>query len=114
MAQTRVQACRAALVLTKEDTLSYLGSALRGYTISLDFIRRKGLDDFLKHLITVAGEHNGRVSVQDDALLEPRNLVLMYKQLEKFIKVRDVFDPQKKFDSNFGRRLFAKERKNEQ
>ncbi len=114
MAQTGVSACRAALVLTKEDTLSYLGSALRGYTISLDFIRRKGLEDFLKHLITVVGEHNGKVSVQDDALLEPRNLVLMYKQLEKFIKIRDVFDPQKKFDSNFGRRLFAKERKDEQ
>lgn len=102
------------MVLTKDDSLSYLGAAQRGYTISLDFIRRKGLEDFLKHLITVAGEHNGRVSLQDDALLEPRNLVLMYRHLEKFIKARDTFDPQKKFDSNFGRRLFAKERKNEQ
>ena len=114
LSQTRVSACRAVLVLTKDDTLSYLGSAQRGYTISLDFIRRKGLEDFLKHLITIAGEHHGRVSLQDDALLEPRNLVLMYKYLEKFLKARDTFDPQKKFDSDFGRRLFAKERKNEQ
>lgn len=114
LSQTRVSACRAVLVLTKDDSLSYLGAAQRGYMISLDFIRRKGLEDFLKHLITVAGEHNGRVSLQDDALLEPRNLVLMYRHLEKFIKARDTFDPQKKFDSNFGRRLFAKERKNEQ
>lgn len=114
LSQTRVSACRAVLVLTKEDTLSYLGSVQRGYTISLDFIRRKGLEDFLKHLITVACEHNGRVSLQDDALMEPRNLVLMYKRLEQFVKARDTFDPQKKFDSDFGRRLFAKERKNEQ
>ena len=114
LSQTRVSACRAVLVMTKEDTLSYLGSAQRGYTLVLDFIRRKGLEDFLKHLITVAGEHNGRVSVQDDALLEPRNLVLMYKHLEEFVKARETYDPQKKFDSNFGRRLFSKEKKNEQ
>ena len=111
LAQTRIDACRAELVLTKEDTLSYLGSALRGYTLSLDFFRRKGLEDFLKHLIMVVGEHNGRVSLQDDALLEPRNLVLMYKQLEKFVKARNTFDPQKKFDSDFGRRLFSGEKK---
>lgn len=111
LAQTRIGACRAELVLTKEDTLSYLGSALRGYTLSLDFFRRKGLEDFLKHLIMVVGEHNGRVSLQDDALLEPRNLVLMYKHLEKFIKARNTFDPQKKFDSDFGRRLFSGEKK---
>ncbi len=115
LSQSRIGACRAVLVLTKEDDLSYLGSTLRGYTISMDFIRRKGLEDFLKHLITVVGEHNGRVSVQDDALMEPRNLVLMYKQrLEKFVQARDLYDPQKKFDSDFGRRLFAKERKDEQ
>ena len=114
LAQTRIGACRAELVLTKEDTLSYLGSALRGYTLSLDFFRRKGLEDFLKHLIMVVGEHNGRVSLQDDALLEPRNLVLMYKNLEKFTKARNTFDPQRKFDSDFGRRLFSGEKKYEQ
>ena len=111
LAHTQINACRAELVLTKEDTLSYLGSALRGYTLSLDFFRRKGLEDFLKHLIMVVGEHNGRVSLQDDALLEPRNLVLMYKHLEKFTKARKEFDPQKKFDSDFGRRLFSGEKK---
>ena len=111
LAQTRIDACRAELVLTKEDAISYLGSVKRGYTLSLDFFRRKGLEDFLKHLIMVAGEYNGCVSLQDDALLEPRNLVLMYKNLEKFIKARNVFDPQKKFDSDFGRRLFSEEKK---
>ena len=109
LAQTRINACRAQLVLTKEDTLSYLGTSLRGYTLCLDFFRRKGLDDFLKHLIMVAGEHNGRVSLRNDALMEPHNLVLMYKGLEKFIKARNTFDPQKKFDSDFGRRLFSGE-----
>ena len=111
LSQTRVGACRAELVLTKEDTLSYLGVSLRGYTLCLDFFRRKGLEDFLKHLIMVVGEHNGRVSLQNDALLEPHNLVLMYRHLEKFIKVRNTFDPQKKFDSDFGRRLFSGEEK---
>ncbi|MBR4126774.1 MAG: FAD-binding oxidoreductase [Alphaproteobacteria bacterium] len=114
LAQTRIGACRAELVLTKEDTLSYLGAALRGYTVCFDFFRRKGIEEFLKHLIVIAGEHNGRVSVQDDALLEPRNLVLMYKNLEKFLKARDTYDPQKKFDSDFGRRLFSGEKKYEQ
>ncbi len=109
LAQTRINACRAELVLTKEDTLSYLGTSLRGYTLCLDFFRRKGLNDFLKHLIVMAGEHNGRVSLCNDALMEPHNLVLMYKNLEKFIKARNTFDPQKKFDSDFGRRLFSGE-----
>lgn len=111
LAQTRISASRAELVLTKEDSLSYLASVKRGYTLSLDFFRRKGLEDFLKHLIMVVGEHNGCVSLQDDALLEPRNLFLMYKSLEKFIKARNTFDPQKKFDSDFGRRLFSEEKK---
>ena len=109
LAQTQINACRAELVLTKEDTLSYLGTSLRGYTLCLDFFRRKGLEDFLKHLITVAGEYNGRVALRNDALLEPHNMVLMYKNLEKFIKARNTFDPQKKFDSDFGRRLFSGE-----
>ena len=110
LAQTRINTCRAELVLTKEDTLSYLGTTQRGYTLSLDFCRRKGLEDFLKHLIMVAGEHNGKVSLRNDALLEHRHLVTMYKNLEKFIKVRDTFDPQRKFDSDFGRRLFSQEK----
>jgi len=38
-------------------------------------------------------------------------LVLMYKHLEKFTKARKEFDPQKKFDSDFGRRLFSGEKK---
>lgn len=109
LAQTRIGACRFELVLTKEDTLSDLGTALRGYTICLDFFRRRGLEDFLKHLITVAGEYNGRASLRNDALMEPRNLVLMYKNPDKFIKARNTFDPQKKFDSDFGRRLFSGE-----
>ena len=111
LAQTRIDACRAELTLTKEDSISYLGSVVRGYTLCLDFFRRKGLEDFLKHLIMVAGEHNGRVSLQDDALLEHRHLVTMYKNLEKFVKARNTFDPQRKFDSDFGRRLFAGEKK---
>ena len=104
------------MTLTKEDGLSYLGTALRGYTLNLDFIRRKGLEDFLKHLITVVSEHHGRISLQNDALLEPRNISMMYKHSEKFIKAVNMFDPQRKFDSDFGRRLFAavKEKKNEQ
>ena len=114
LSQTRVDACRAELFLTKEDSLSYLGAAMRGYMLRLDFFRRKGLEDFLKHLIMVVAEHNGRVSLQNDALLERRHLVFMYKNLEKFIKARNAFDPHKKFDSDFGRRLFAEEMKNEQ
>ncbi len=114
LSQSRITACRAVLVLTKKDRLSYLGFALHGYTISLDFIRRKGLEDFLKHLITIATEHNGRVSLQDDALLEPRNLIMMYDCWDKFVKVRETLDPQKKFDSDFARRLFVREKKNEQ
>ncbi len=116
LSQTRVSACRAVLTMTKEDSLSYLGTVLRGYTLNLDFIRRKGLEDFLKHLITVVSEHNGRVSLQNDALLEPRNISMMYKYSEKFIKTVNTFDPQRKFNSDFGRRLFAavKEEKNEQ
>lgn len=114
LAQTRIGACRAKLILTKEDSMSYLGAALRGYMLSLDFFRRRGLEDFLKHLIMVAGEHNGRVSLQNDALLEHHNLVLMYRNLEKFVKARNTFDPQKKFDSDLGRRLFPEEKKDEQ
>lgn len=114
LSQTRIDACRAELVLTKGDTVSYLASAMRGYMLRLDFFRRKGLEDFLKHLIMAVAEYNGCVSLQNDALLEPRHLVFMYKNLEKFIKARNAFDPHKKFDSDFGRRLFAEGKKNEQ
>lgn len=114
LSKTRISSCRTLLVMTKEDNIADMGFTLRGYTLSLDFVRRKGLEDFLKHLLTVVYDHKGRVSLQDDALLENRNLLRMYKNLEKFIKTRNTYDPQKKFDSDFGRRLFAREKKNEQ
>lgn len=114
LSRTRIGTCRASLMLTKEDSVPDFSFAVRGYSLSLDFYRRKGLEEFLAHILTLAGEHKGRVSLQNDALLEGRNLLRMYKGLDTFISAKKKYDKSKKFASDLGRRLFSMEKSNEQ
>ena len=98
----------ATLMPLKEESSADLSFPMKGYCLSLDFTRRHGIEEFLIHLETIAAEHRGRISLQNDALLEPRNLQRMYKKLDDFKKTLATYDPHKKFDSGFARRLGLK------
>lgn len=101
-----VHACRAVLQLIKDEPVADLAFPMYGYCLSLDFVHRRRLDEFLKHLAMVALEFKGRLALCNDALLDRRLLFRMYPNVEKFITTRKKFDPQFKFDSDFARRVF--------
>ena len=114
VSRTRVGSFMATLQLLKEESPAEMSFPMKGYCLSLDFVRRRGIEEFLKHLETIATEHRGRIALQNDGLLAPRNLPRMYRHFDDFKKALLLYDPQKKFDSDFGRRLFLKEKQNEQ
>lgn len=108
VSRIRVGSFMATLMPMKEESSADLSFPMKGYCLSLDFIRRHGIEEFLIHLETIAAEHRGRISLQNDALLEPRNLQRMYRKLDDFKKTLATYDPHKKFDSGFARRLGLK------
>lgn len=108
VSRTRSGSFMATLMPLKEESSADMSFPMKGYCLSLDFTRRRGIEEFLIHLETIASEHRGRISLQNDALLAPRNLQRMYKHLDDFKKTLAAFDPHKKFDSDFARRLGLK------
>ena len=109
LSEMRIHACRAVVQPTADETVADLAFPMRGYCLSLDFIRRKGLEEFLRHLMMIACEHKGRVALCNDALMEMRFLFRMYKGLEAFTAARKKYDPQEKFDSDFARRVLKED-----
>lgn len=108
VSRTRAGSFMATLMPLKEESSADMSFSMKGYCLSLDFTRKRGIEDFLIHLETIATEHRGRISLQNDALLQARNLIRMYKHTDKFKKTLATYDPHKKFDSDFARRLGLK------
>lgn len=114
VSRTKIGSFIATLQLLKEESPADMSFSMKGFCLSLDFIKQPGIEENLKHLETIAMEHKGRISMQNDALMASRNLMRMYKNYDTFKKTLAHYDPQKKFDSDFARRLSLKEKYNEQ
>ena len=86
----------------------YLSFPMRGYTLALDFPRRAGSAELLKHLETIVIEHGGRVYLAKDALLSPESLRVMYPHVPSLERVLARVDPDGLFTSDLARRLLLK------
>lgn len=83
----------------------YLSFPMPGYTLALDFPRRRGLEELYARLARRARDAGGRVYLAKDALLSRDDFTAMYPELPDFRAALAVADPGGLFSSDMARRL---------
>ncbi len=101
---------RAASFLAVLKTLGgegegYLSFPQRGYTLALDFPRKKGVVELLRSLEAITRDYGGRIYLAKDACMSPESFAAMYPGLEQFRAVRQSIDPDALMNSDLARRL---------
>ena len=110
-----ISAARSASFLAVLKTLGGEGRGLlsfpmRGYSLALDFPRRKGTEALMERLERITLDHGGRVYLAKDAVLSPDGFAAMYPRLDAFRAVLSEADPKGRFQSDMARRLNLKGR----
>ena len=83
----------------------HLSFPLSGFTLALDFPRRRGTRELLGRLESIARDHGGRVYLAKDATLAPESFRAMYPKLDAFREVLARVDPEARLNSDMARRL---------
>jgi FAD/FMN-containing dehydrogenase len=76
-----------------------------GYTLTLDFPRNPATLALLRELDAIVADHGGRLYLAKDARADAAMMRSGYSRLDRFKRVRDAWDPQRKFASAQSQRL---------
>ena len=76
-----------------------------GYTLTLDFPLNDATLALLRELDAIVADHGGRLYLAKDARTDAAMMRRGYARLDRFRRVRDEVDPQRKFASMQSRRL---------
>jgi decaprenylphospho-beta-D-ribofuranose 2-oxidase len=76
-----------------------------GYTLTLDFPLNGATLALLRELDAIVADHGGRIYLAKDARADAAMMRSGYARLESFKRIRDTFDPQRKFSSVQSQRL---------
>ncbi|HEX2113299.1 MAG TPA: FAD-binding oxidoreductase [Alphaproteobacteria bacterium] len=101
----------AVLKTLGREGRGYLSFPMRGYTLALDFPRRRGTEELIRRLESVVLANGGRVYLAKDALLSPESLRAMYPKVPQLEAVLARIDPNGLFSSDMARRLALKPRR---
>jgi decaprenylphospho-beta-D-ribofuranose 2-oxidase len=82
-----------------------LSFPMPGFTLAIDFPRRKKTHDLISRLYEIVVKHEGRVYLAKDACMTPDHLKAMYPRLREFKSVLDRVDPSFVMQSDMSRRL---------
>jgi len=88
-----------------------LSHPMPGYTLTLDFPVREGLDRFLRECDRLLLDWGGRLYLAKDALALPDTIAAMYPRLGEFLAVRAEVDPGRTLASDLSDRLGWDDRK---
>jgi FAD/FMN-containing dehydrogenase len=87
----------------QEGILSF---PFKGYTLSMDFPVKKGVIEMCRQLDEIVLDYGGRTYLTKDSILDEATFKKMYKGLwEKWMDIKNKYDPQNKFTSNLARRI---------
>lgn len=79
---------------------------IKGYTLSMDFPIKKGLDKMIDEMDSIVMEYGGRTYLTKDAFLNEAKFKRMYDgEWQKWMEVKRNVDPNNIFTSNLGRRI---------
>ena len=82
-----------------------LSHPMPGYTLTLDFPVKEGLERFLRECDRLLLDWGGRLYLAKDALALPETIAAMYPRLEAFLAVRAQVDPGRMLASDLSKRL---------
>lgn len=83
---------------------------LDGYSILMDFPLRQGLQEFLNEIDQIVIRNSGKVFLAKDGRISAAAFQKMYTNLEWWLKIKNVVDPQELFSSDMSRRLLLTKR----
>ena len=104
-ARARMSSFLAVLKTLGAEGRGHLSFPIPGFTLALDFPRRRGVDGLLAQLEKITRDHGGRVYLAKDATLSPAGFADMYPRLGSFRHVLAEIDPKRRMGSNMARRL---------
>lgn len=82
-----------------------LSFPMKGFTLALDFPRRRASAELLAKLERVTLDHGGRIYLAKDSSVSPQGLAAMYPELPDFQAVLAEIDPRGLIMSDMARRL---------
>lgn len=82
-----------------------LSFPMEGYTFAIDFPVTPHLPELTKALDEMVLDMNGRIYLGKDAILDEQTFKAMYPDFEKWLEVKEKYDPENLFSSNIARRL---------
>jgi len=85
--------------------IGMLSHPMPGYTLTLDFPVRDGLERFLRECDRLLLDWGGRLYLAKDILALPETIAAMYPRLNEFLKVRAHVDSARVLGSDLSRRL---------
>jgi decaprenylphospho-beta-D-ribofuranose 2-oxidase len=105
-----VSAAGAASFLAVLKTLGRQGKGMLsfpmpGFTLALDFPRRRGTEALLAELERLTLEAGGRIYLAKDSALSAEGMAAMYPELSAFRMVLSEIDPDRQIGSDQARRL---------
>lgn len=76
-----------------------------GYTLAIDFPVTPGLKAFTKQLDKEVLAAGGRIYLGKDAMLDKEMFQQMYPQYQRWLEIKQKYDPNNRFSSDISRRL---------
>lgn len=82
-----------------EENKNLLSFPKQGYTLTLDFKHQASLFPLLEELDQIVLDHNGRIYLAKDARMSETVFKASYPNWEKFMRIKNKFDPNGRFAS---------------
>lgn len=95
----------AVLKAFGKQNKNYLSFPIEGYTLALDFKREPGLFELLDELDQKVLAYGGRIYLTKDSRMSKVMFQQSYASLDKFIKVRQNYEANQRFNSFQSQRL---------
>lgn len=95
----------AVLKLLGPENSNYLSFPMEGYTLALDFKIENRLFPLLNRLDQIVNEHGGRLYLSKDARMSSEMMGNGYKDLHKFLSVRNKYNLNETIQSLQSKRL---------